>query len=150
MLDETQITLVQSSFDLVRPIADAAGMLFYERVFALAPEARALFGDDIQAQARRTMGAVATAVDGLCRLDELVPFLMRLGARHVRYGVEEEHFDVVGAALLWTLEQGLGDAFTPDVRSAWEVAFGVIADTMLRGMRAAGPDGRLELAGVQA
>ena len=150
MLDETQITLVQSSFDLVRPIADAAGMLFYERVFTLAPQARALFGDDIQAQARRTMGAVGTAVDGLRRLDELVPFLMRLGARHVHYGVQEEHFDVVGAALLWTLEQGLGEAFTPDVRSAWEAVFGVIADTMLRGMRAASPDGRLELTGVRA
>ena len=104
-----QVELVQSSFADVLPIADVAGMLFYERVFTLAPETRALFGDDIALQASRTMAAVKTAVDGLDDIDDVAPFLVRLGARHVRYGVHPEHFDLVGAALLWTLEQGLGD-----------------------------------------
>ena len=78
-----------------------------------------MFDDDIGPQAKRTMAAVKTAVDGLGSLDVVGPFLVRLGARHVRYGVRTEHFDVVGAALLWTLEQGLGERFTPAVRDAW-------------------------------
>src|SRR5262245_16461416 len=114
-----QVQLVQSSFAKVLPIADVAGMMFYERIFTLAPEAGVLFGDDIALQASRTMGAVKTSVDGLDDVDQIAPFLVRLGARHVRYGVVPEHFDLVGGALLWTLEQGLGEAFTPEVHEAW-------------------------------
>jgi len=141
-----QVELVQSSFQLVLPIADVAGMLFYERIFTLAPEARALFGDDIALQASRTMAAVKTAVDGLGDIEHVAPFLVRLGARHVRYGVQPEHFDLVGAALLWTLEQGLGEAFTPEVHEAWVATFGVIARAMLIGMEQASPN--LQPAGV--
>ena len=112
-ISPAQIELVQSSFEHVLPIADVAGLLFYERIFTMAPEARALFGDDIALQASRTMAAVKTAVDGLDDIDQVAPFLIRLGARHVRYGVVPAHFDLVGGALLWTLEQGLGEAFTP-------------------------------------
>src|SRR5262245_39294938 len=132
-----QVDLVQSSFEHVLPIADVAGMLFYERIFTLAPEARALFGDDIALQASRTMGALGRAVDGLQDVDQIAPFLVRLGARHVRYGVVPEHFELVGEALLWTLEQGLGDAFTPEVHDAWAATFGVIARAMLLGMEQA-------------
>ena len=132
-----QVLLVQSSFEHVLPIADVAGLLFYERIFTLAPEARALFGDDIALQASRTMAAVKTAVDGLDDIEQVAPFLVRLGARHVRYGVVPEHFDLVGEAFLWTLEQGLGDAFTPEVHEAWVAAFGVIARAMLIGMEQA-------------
>jgi len=137
MITTAQVALVQSSFAQVLPIADAAGMMFYERIFTLAPEARALFGDDIALQASRTMGAVKTAVDGLDDIDQVAPFLIRLGARHVRYGVQPEHFDLVGGALLWTLEQGLGELFTDDVREAWTAAYGVIAGAMLTGMEQA-------------
>jgi hemoglobin-like flavoprotein len=129
-----QVLLVQSSFAHVLPIADVAGMLFYERIFTLAPEARALFGDDIALQASRTMAAVKTAVDGLDDIEQVAPFLVRLGARHVRYGVVPAHFDLVGEAFLWTLEQGLGEGFTPEVNEAWVAAFGVIARAMLIGM----------------
>jgi len=137
MITDTQISLVQSSFRHVLPIADAAGLLFYERVFTLAPGTRALFDDDIVPQAERTMAALKTAVDGLGDLDIVGPFLVRLGARHVRYGVRPEHFDVVGEALLWTLEQGLGERFTPAVRDAWVAAWGVVAGAMRTGMRRA-------------
>ena len=133
----SQVLLVQSSFEHVLPIADVAGLLFYERIFTLALEARALFGDDIALQASRTMAAVKTAVDGLDDIEQVAPFLVRLGARHVRYGVVPEHFDLVGEAFLWTLEQGLGDAFTPEVHEAWVAAFGVIARAMLLGMEQA-------------
>lgn len=136
----SHVALVQSSFEHVLPIADVAGLLFYERIFTLAPEARALFGDDIALQASRTMAAVKTAVDGLDDIERVAPFLVRLGARHVRYGVVPAHFDLVGEALLWTLEQGLGEAFTPDVHDAWASAFGVIAAAMLTGMEQASAD----------
>ena len=134
MLTNRQIELLQSSFDLVRPIAETAGMLFYERIFTLAPDTRVLFDDDLPRQAARTMAAVGTVVDGLHDLDDVAAFLVRLGARHARYGVRPEHFDVVGAALLWTLEQGLGDAFTADVREAWTAAWGIITGAMLVGL----------------
>ena len=141
-----QIELVQRSFQHVLPIADVAGLLFYERIFTMAPEARALFGDDIALQASRTMAAVKTAVDGLDDIESVAPFLVRLGARHVRYGVVPAHFDLVGEALMWTLEQGLGEEFTPEVHEAWAAAFGVIASAMLTGMEQASP--RLEAAAV--
>jgi nitric oxide dioxygenase len=133
-LTPQQIALVHSSFQQVLPIADAAGVLLYERVFVLAPETRSLFADDIRPQAARLMAAVRTAVEGLDDLDALRPFLVKLGARHLRYGVRPEHFDVGGEALLWTLEQGLGEAFSSDVRDAWTAAWTVIADAMTAGM----------------
>ena len=137
MITEAEIELVQSSFLHVLPIADAAGLLLYERIFTFAPEARSLFGDDIGVQAKRLMAAMKTAVDGLGNLDIVGPFLVRLGARHARYGVRPEHFDLAGGALLWTLEQGLGERFTPAVRDAWAAAWEVIADAMQTGMRQA-------------
>ena len=134
MLTETEIDLVQSSFAQVLPIAEQAGMLFYGRIFELAPEARALFGEDIATQARRTIAAVKFAVDGLRDLDRVAPYLVSLGNRHARYGVVPEHFDVVGAALMWTLEQGLGAAFTEPVADAWGVVWQILVDTMTIGL----------------
>jgi hemoglobin-like flavoprotein len=133
MLTATQIDLVQSSFQRVLPIAETAGLLLYERIFALAPEARELFADDIRPQAKRTIAAVKTAVDGLDDLERVTPGLVRLGARHVRYGVRPEHFDVVGAALMWTLEHGIGplDAAT---RDAWAEVWELVAGAMLIGL----------------
>jgi hemoglobin-like flavoprotein len=129
-----QVELVQSSFRQVLPIADAAGVLLYERIFTLAPSTRTLFDADIRPQAARLMAAVNAAVDGLQDLDTVGPFLVKLGARHVRYGVRPEHFDVGGEALLWTLQQGLGEAFTPDLRDAWSAAWSIIAHAMTAGM----------------
>lgn len=137
MITEAQVALVQSSFVHVLPISDAAGELLYGRIFTLAPGARALFDDDITPQARRLMTAVKAAVDGLGDLEQIAPFLVKLGARHVRYGVRPEHFEVVGEALMWTLEQGLGDLLTPEVREAWIAAWGVIVDAMMIGMQQA-------------
>jgi nitric oxide dioxygenase len=135
MITSQQIELVQSSFQQVLPIAEIAGELLYGRIFDVAPETRALFGEDIRPQARRLMAAVKVAVDGLDRLETVAPFLMKLGARHVRYGVRPEHFEIGGEALLWTLQQGLGEAFTADVREAWVEAWGIVAGAMLAGMR---------------
>ena len=148
MITEAQIVLAQSSFAHVLPIADTAGQLLYGRIFTLAPETRSLFDDDIEPQEKRLMTAVKAAVDGLDNLEQLAPFLVKLGARHVRYGVTPEHFEVVAEALLWTLEQGLGELFTADVREAWIAVWGVIAEAMTVGMEQAAA--QLQPAGAAA
>jgi len=107
-------------------MAETVGVLLYERTLALAPATGAQFAADIRPQARLT-AAVKAAVEGLDDLEAVEPFLVKLGARHVRYGVRPEHVDVGGEALLWTLEQGLGEAFTPDVREAWLAVWRIIA-----------------------
>jgi nitric oxide dioxygenase len=123
------VLLVQQSWQQVEPIADTAAQLFYGRLFELAPDVRPLFGD-MEQQGRKLMQMISTVVRGLDRLERIVPAVQQLGARHAGYGVQPEHYDVVGAALLWTLEQGLGEAFTPSVRTAWTAAYGVLASTM--------------------
>ena len=125
-----QKTLVQVSFTKVVPIADLAAELFYAKLFKLDPDIGLLFKGDMKEQGRKLMRMIATAVNGLDRLEELVPAVQDLGRRHIAYGVRPEHYDTVGAALLWTLEQGLGTGFTPEVREAWSVVYGLLAGTM--------------------
>ena len=125
-----QITLVKESFAKVRPIAPQAAALFYGRLFEIAPEVRPLFKGDIEEQGRKLMQVIATAVGALDRLDTIVPTVQDLGRRHVTYGVSDAHYDKVAEALLWTLGQGLGDGFTPAVKEAWTVTYGILADTM--------------------
>jgi hemoglobin-like flavoprotein len=125
-----QIMLVQTSFAQVLPIADTAAALFYQRLFELDPALRPMFHGDIQEQGRKLMAMLKLAVNGLTRLDELVPAVQNLGRRHVGYGVRDEHYDTVAAALIWTLRQGLGAAFTPAVEAAWVSAYTLLAGTM--------------------
>jgi hemoglobin-like flavoprotein len=125
-----QIMLVQTSFVLVMPIADTAAALFYQRLFELDPSLRPMFRGDIQEQGRKLMSMLKIAVNGLTRLDQLVPAVQSLGQRHAGYGVRDEHYDTVAAALLWTLRQGLGVAFTPEVEQAWVAAYTLLAGTM--------------------
>jgi hemoglobin-like flavoprotein len=129
----TDIMLVLQSFDSVVPIAGVAADLFYERVFYLAPSLRRLFPSDMRDQKRKLMVMLASAVQGLGDLDALVPGLMTLGAQHARYGVTDTHYKVVGEALIWTLERGLGNAFTPEVERAWVRVYLLLAATMQAG-----------------
>jgi hemoglobin-like flavoprotein len=125
-----QIALVQTSFAQVLPIADAAAALFYGRLFELDPSLKPLFRGDMQEQGRKLMTMIRVVVNGLHRLDQLVPAVQELGRRHARYGVTDAHYDTVAAALLWTLGQGLGAGFTRDVEAAWTTAYTVLAETM--------------------
>lgn len=125
-----QKTLVQTSFEKVVPIADQAASLFYTQLFTMDPDLKPLFKGDMEEQGRKLMKMIGIAVRGLDDLDALVPAVQQLGKRHVGYGVKDEHYETVGGALLWTLEQGLGDDFTPDTKAAWTVVYGVLADTM--------------------
>jgi hemoglobin-like flavoprotein len=125
-----QITLVQESFAKVVPISDVAAGLFYDRLFELDPRTRALFKDDLTEQKRILMMTLQVVVAGLHQPNEIVPGVQALGRRHSTYSVVEENYDTVGAALLWTLGQGLGEGFTSDVRDAWAAAYGLLSTTM--------------------
>jgi hemoglobin-like flavoprotein len=125
-----QIELVQTSFARVVPIADTAAALFYGRLFELDPSLKPMFRGDMKEQGKKLMDMLRTVVGNLRTLDRILPGVRALGTRHVQYGVRDEHYDTVGAALLWTLEQGLGAAFTTDVRDAWTAAYTILATTM--------------------
>ena len=130
MLTLTQIELVQNTFAIIAPIADDAASLFYRRLFEIDPSLERMFKGDMADQRRKLMQMLTAAVKGLPRLDRLVPIVEDLGRRHAGYGVCDEHYDTVGAALIWTLEKGLGSAFTPEVKEAWTTVYGVLASTM--------------------
>jgi hemoglobin-like flavoprotein len=132
-LTQSQIDLVKGSFVHVEPIADTAAALFYGRLFELNPNLRSLFKRDMTEQGRMLMQMIAIAVRGLDHLDTIVPAVKSLGQRHAGYGVKAEDYTTVGSALLWTLEQGLGDAFTPEVKEAWTEVYTVLATTALAG-----------------
>jgi hemoglobin-like flavoprotein len=129
-MNNQQTNLVRSSFALVQPIAPQAAALFYTHLFEADPSLRSLFTGDMDQQGRRLMSMIGSAVGMLDRPDMLLPVLRKLGLRHAGYGVKSAHYDTVGTALLKTLEQGLGEAFTADVREAWTQLYGVIARAM--------------------
>jgi hemoglobin-like flavoprotein len=125
-----KIALVQSTWAKVVPIKETAAELFYGKLFELDPSLRALFKSDIREQGRKLMAMIGTAVGGLNNLGALVPAVQDLGRRHAGYGVKAADYTTVAAALLWTLEKGLGDAFTPQVKEAWTDTYMVLAKTM--------------------
>ena len=130
-----QIHLVRSTFAMVQPIAGDAAALFYDNLFRADPNLRFLFKGDMTHQGQRLMGMIGSALQLLDRPAALLPVLRSLGARHAGYKVRDEHYDTVGAALLLTLEQGLGSAFTEEARAAWIDLYDVIARTMQEGAR---------------
>jgi hemoglobin-like flavoprotein len=129
-MDKQTVALVQESWAKVVPISATAGALFYANLFGAAPNVKALFKGDTGAQATKLMQMIGAAVDKLNELDSLVPILQQLGRRHATYGVLPEHYIVVGASLLKTLEQGLGPAFTPATKEAWSAVYGVMKKVM--------------------
>ncbi len=138
-MNRQHIDLVRSSFALVQPIASTAAAMFYENLFAADPSLRPLFRGNMNHQGERLMAAIGAALRMLERPEELRSTLRMLGTRHAGYGVRVEHYDTVGAALLLTLQQGLGEAFTAETRIAWVELYGVIKATMLEGAREAAP-----------
>ncbi len=128
-----QKQMVKDSWAQVLPIQDAAGKMFYQRLFETYPEVRPLFKGDMDEQARKLMGMLNTAVNGLDRLDTLEGPLKASGKAHAGYGVKAEDYDKVADAFLWTLEQGLGDGFTPEVKEAWVVTYTTVAGVMIEG-----------------
>ncbi len=126
-----QVALVQQSFSKVAPIADQAAAMFYGRLFEMAPEVKPLFKGDISEQGRKLMGTLAVVVGGLTKLETILPAASALAKKHVNYGVQPQHYTPVGAALLWTLEQGLGPAWTAETSEAWTSAYTTLSGYMI-------------------
>ena len=126
-----QVKLVQDSFAKVAPISEQAAVIFYDRLFEVAPAARAMFPADMTEQRKKLMATLAVVVNGLTNLESILPAASALATRHVSYGAKPEHYPVVGGALLWTLEKGLGEAWTPEVASAWTAAYSTLSGLML-------------------
>lgn len=126
-----QITLVQDSWAKVEGIADQAAALFYDRLFSTDPALKPLFKGNMEEQGKKLMTMIGVAVKGLDKLDTIVPAVQKLGARHKDYGVKPADYDTVAQSLLWTLGQGLGDAFDGDTEAAWTAAYTILATTMI-------------------
>jgi nitric oxide dioxygenase len=126
-----QVQLVQQSFSKVAPISDQAATIFYDRLFEVAPQVRAMFPSDMTEQRKKLMSTLAVVVSGLSNLESILPAASALATRHVAYGAKAEHYPVVGGALLWTLEKGLGPDWTPDVAEAWTAAYGTLSGYMI-------------------
>src|SRR5271156_6230651 len=114
-----QVKAVQESFKKVAPISEQAAALFYGRLFEIAPAVKPLFRGDMGEQGRKLMATLAVVVNGLTNLEAVLPAASALAKRHVDFGVKAADYAPVGAALLWTLERGLGAQWTPEVKAAW-------------------------------
>ena len=125
-----QVAMVQESFQKVAPIADKAADIFYDRLFEIAPQVRSLFPAVMTDQKKKLMAMLGTAVNNLHQVDTVVPAIQELGVRHIAYGVKDEHYDIVGSALLYTLSVGLGDDWTPDLEAAWTETYTIVATVM--------------------
>jgi hemoglobin-like flavoprotein len=130
-MNPSQVALVQDSFANVVPIADQAAVLFYDRLFEIAPEVKPMFHGDMAEQRRKLMSVLGVVVTGLSRLETVLPAASALAKKHVTYGVKDEHYPIVGAALLWTLEKGLGEAWNPELAEAWTTAYGTLSGYMI-------------------
>jgi hemoglobin-like flavoprotein len=126
-----QVQLVQQSFAKVAPISEAAAVMFYDRLFEIAPSVQPLFPSDMTEQRRKLMATLVVVVNGLGNIETVLPAASALATRHVGYGAKAEHYPVVGAALLWTLEKGLGDGWTPEIAEAWTAAYKTLSDFMI-------------------
>lgn len=134
-----QVAMVQDSFKKVVPIAGTAADLFYDRLFTIAPDVRPLFPHDLKEQKKKLIAMLATAVTNLHQAEKIIPAVQELGKRHAGYGVTAKHYEPVGAALLWTLEQGLGADFTPPLKEAWTETYVTLAGVMQNAAAAAVP-----------
>ena len=134
-----QVTMVQESFRKVVPIAGTAADLFYTRLFEIAPEVRPLFPEDLGEQKKKLIGMLATAVTNLHQVDKIMTAVQDLGRRHVAYGVTSAHYKPVGEALIWTLDKGLGPAFTQQIKDAWIAAYTTLATVMTEAAASVAP-----------
>ena len=128
-----EIHELRKTFENVESQSEVAALVFYKRLFEIEPALKPMFRTPIQEQAHKLIEALALLISLLEKPAALRAELEDLGARHVRYGVQEWHYSIVGQALLEMLAQVLGDRFTPETRKLWARLYGIIADNMMRG-----------------
>lgn len=132
----SHITLVQHAFAQLAPDADPFANLLYARLFQLDPSLRALFPNDLREQRNRLIKSLVLVVNHLDDSEIWLPLVSALGRRHVECGIEPKHYETFGLALLWTAQQALGEAFTPDMREAWLAVYTELAAAMHAGAQA--------------
>lgn len=157
MLTEEEKDHIRRSWKLVIPIAETAADLFYRRLFELEPEYKRLFPEDMSGQKLKLLKMLAFIVksldyaesawrDDVPEDEDLLLVLLALGRRHdALYHVPREAYGTVGEALLWTLDYGLGEAFTDDVRAAWTSVYKAVSSTMILSSMAVDNPGKLSL-----
>jgi hemoglobin-like flavoprotein len=126
-----QVKAIQESFKKVAPISEQAAALFYGRLFEIAPAVKPLFRGDMKEQGSKLMATLAVVVNGLGNLQAILPAASALAKRHVAYGVKPADYEPVGAALIWTLERGLGEQWTPELAQAWGAAYAILSQFMI-------------------
>ena len=129
-MNAAQQEIVRTTFAKLAVMPEVAGALFYQRLFDLNPEVRPLFKNDMRIQGVKLMTMLAMVVFNLHEPGRVLPAIRDLGVRHIGYGVKLEDYDALLEALLWALEQALGEDFTPAVRDAWAVCYGELAGEM--------------------
>jgi hemoglobin-like flavoprotein len=128
-----EIHLVKYSWSVVEGIDPVvAGGIFYKRLFESAPYLKPMFSESIPVQSKKLMTMISYVINRLDKLDTILEDIKNLARRHVKYGVQEEHYELVGAALLWTLEQALAALWTNEVKQAWANCYGLLSSTMLQ------------------
>jgi hemoglobin-like flavoprotein len=135
-MTERQIALVKNSWGFVIVNSEQAGQLFYSRLFEVAPGVRHLFKTEPKDQARKLMSMITVVVTKLDKLDEIIGEVKALAQRHNKYGAQPEHYAVVGACLLWTLEKGLGDEWNDETKDAWTTVYGILSSAMIESQAA--------------
>ena len=130
-MNPSTINDVQSTFNIIAPIADEAAALFYSKLFEIDPSLKPMFKGDMAAQGKKLMQILGVAVSSLNNLAAIVPAVQDLGRRHVKYGVRPQHYNTVAEAILWMLAQTLGATFTPTIKQSWTEVYTVLADTMI-------------------
>jgi hemoglobin-like flavoprotein len=114
-----QIELIRHSFDTIWPVHGEFASLFYTRFFELAPDAQRLFSHDMERQRLKLMDMIAAIVGSLDERELFQSIIVNSGRRHAGFGVTAAHFVAFGDALIWSLEQQFGAAFTSELREAW-------------------------------
>lgn len=130
-MNPSTINDVQSTFNIIAPIADDAAALFYSKLFEIDPSLKSMFKGDMTDQRKKLMQILGVAVSSLNNLEAIVPAVQDLGRRHVKYGVRPQHYNTVAEAILWMLAQTLGATFTPTIKQSWTEVYTVLADTMV-------------------
>jgi len=130
-MNPSTINDVQSTFNIIAPIADDAAALFYSKLFEIDPSLKPMFKGDMADQRKKLMQILGVAVSSLNNLEAIVPAVQDLGRRHVKYGVRPQHYNTVAEAILWMLAQTLGATFTPTIKQSWTEVYTVLADTMI-------------------
>jgi hemoglobin-like flavoprotein len=127
-----QIAHVKNTWAMVASLnPETVGGLFYNRLFEIAPQLRPMFRGPIPEQSKKLLTMIGYVINKLDKLEDIIDEVGKMAQRHVQYGVKADHYNIVAEALLWTLEQGLGEHWTEEVKEAWILCYTTLANAMI-------------------